>query len=168
MKSTASFKDHPIHPMLVTLPIGLWVGSIVCDIVYAATKTVFWYDMAYWSMAFGIVGALLAAIPGLVDYNTTIRKSENAYATARTHMILNLTVVVAYAVNLWLRGDYNAVGGTMLGLVIALSVVSLAVLSFSGYLGGHLVYHFGIGMSRESLRVSMLETEREEAELPKR
>lgn len=168
MKSHATFKGHPIHPMLVTLPIGLWVASLVCDIIFASTKTVFWYDMAYWSMAFGIIGALLAAVPGLVDYNTTIRRSENAYPTARTHMVLNLTVVVAYAVNLWLRHDYNATGGGLLGLVVALSVVSLGVLSYSGYLGGHLVYHFGIGLAREDLRISMMEAEKEEAELPNR
>jgi uncharacterized membrane protein len=168
MKSHATFKGHPIHPMLVTIPIGLWVTSLVCDIIYATTRTVFWYDMAWWSMAFGLVGALMAAIPGLIDYNTTIRKSERAYPTARLHMIINLSVVAAFAINLWLRADYNAAGGTMMAVAIGLSVLTLGALSVSGYLGGHLVYHYGIGLTREDLRVSMLETEKEEAELPRR
>jgi uncharacterized membrane protein len=78
-----------------------------------------------------------------------------------------LTIVVAYVVNLYLRGNYNAVGGGMQGLTVALSVVALGVLAYSGYLGGHLVYHFGIGLSREDLRISMMEAEKEEAELPR-
>jgi uncharacterized membrane protein len=149
--------------MLVTLPIGLWVASIVCDIVFATTHTVFWYDMAYWSMAFGLVGGAIAAVPGLIDYVTTVRHSERARKTGRNHLILNLVVMAAYVVNLVLRGDYAAAGGASFAGVTALSVVSLGVLSLSGFLGGRLVYEHGVGLDREDLRVSMLEAEREEA-----
>jgi uncharacterized membrane protein len=163
MKSKAAFMGHPIHPMLVTLPIGLWVAALVCDIVFATTHTVFWYDMAYWSMAFGLVGGAIAAVPGLIDYATALKNSPLARATARHHLILNVVVMVAYVVNLVLRGDYAAVGSGMFMGVVALSVVSLGVLSLSGYLGGRLVYEYGAGLDRDDLRVSMLEAEREEA-----
>ena len=163
MKSTAAVKGHPIHPMLVTLPIGLWVASIVCDIIYATNHTVFWYDMAYWAMAFGLIGGAIAAVPGLIDFFTSVRRTERARATARMHLILNVLVMAAYAVNLALRGDYGSTGGGAFGLVVGLSVVSLVVLSASGWLGGKLIYHYGLGLGRDELRVSMMEAEREEA-----
>jgi uncharacterized membrane protein len=168
MKSHAAIKNHPIHPMLVTIPIGLWIASLVCDVIYASTRTVFWYDMAWWAMAFGVLGALAAAVPGLIDYNTTIRNSERAYPIARLHMILNFSAVALYVLNLWMRADYAATTGTMLVAAIGLSVLTIVGVSVSGWLGGELVYRYGIGMGREELRISMMETEKEEAELPKR
>lgn len=168
MKSQASVGGHPIHPMLVTIPIGLWVTSLVCDVIYASTRTVFWYDMAWWAMAFGVIGAIAAAVPGLIDYNTTIRRSERAYKTARLHMILNFTAVALFALNLYLRADYNAATGSMLWMTIGLSVLTMVGVGVSGWLGGELVYRDGIGMEKDNLRISMLEAEREEAELPRR
>jgi uncharacterized membrane protein len=164
MKSNATLFGHPIHPMLVTLPIGGFVASLVADIAYLATHVVFWYDAAFWAMAFGVVTALIAAVPGLIDYNTTIRHSERAYPTARRHMLINLTVVAVYAINLYLRHGYAASAGGMLAVAVGLNVLALAALSYSGYLGGHLVYRYGIGLGREDLRISMMESERERVE----
>ena len=168
MKSHATFKGHPIHPMLVTLPIGLWVTSLVCDIIYFANGGLFWHDMAWWTMAFGVVGALLAAIPGLVDYNTTIQRSERVKPTARRHMVLNLAIVGIYVVNLFLRWNYGAADGPLLGAVALMSLIAVGMLAYSGYLGGHMVYHYGVGMRRDDLRISMMETEEAEAKLPRR
>ena len=68
MRTPASIAGHPIHPMLVTLPIGLWVFSFVCDLVYAfGSVTAVWKTVAFFTMAGGLVGALAAAIPGLID-----------------------------------------------------------------------------------------------------
>ncbi|MGH9834655.1 MAG: DUF2231 domain-containing protein [Blastocatellia bacterium] len=62
--SHASIGGHPIHPILVAFPIGLWVFSLVSDIVYfMGWGSAIWNDVAFYSMAGGIVGALLAAAP---------------------------------------------------------------------------------------------------------
>ena len=68
MSSPASIKKHPLHPMLVGFPIGLWVFALVCDVVHAVSGSAIWQTVATFCVAGGIVGALLAAVPGLIDY----------------------------------------------------------------------------------------------------
>lgn len=68
MASPASVKKHPLHPMLVAIPIGLWVFAFVCDIVAASGGTGPWSSVALYCVAGGIVGAFIAAVPGLIDY----------------------------------------------------------------------------------------------------
>ena len=67
MSSPASIKKHPLHPMLVGLPIGLWVFALVCDVMHAVTGNTAWQIVATYCIGGGIVGAILAAIPGLID-----------------------------------------------------------------------------------------------------
>jgi uncharacterized membrane protein len=70
MKTPTSIKAHPTHPMLVTIPIGLWIFSLAADIIYVGRLTSnpeLWREIAFYTMAGGIAGALLAAIPGFID-----------------------------------------------------------------------------------------------------
>ncbi len=68
MSSPASIKSHPVHPMLVVFPIGLCGFALVCDMVHAVSGSAVWPTVATFCVAGGIVGALLAAVPGLIDY----------------------------------------------------------------------------------------------------
>ena len=98
----ATIAKHPIHPMLVVFPIGLWIFSLVCDLVYLfGPANPLWRDMAFYTMAGGWIGALAAAVPGLIDYFSM--SPGAAKRTATTHMTLNLVVVTLYAINLWIR-----------------------------------------------------------------
>ncbi|WP_344022270.1 DUF2231 domain-containing protein [Kribbella jejuensis] len=88
---------HPFHPTLVMVPIGAWVASVVFDIVALANgsdENVF-AEGAYWLIAIGIVGAVLAAVFGLIDLLAIPRKTA-AFRTGITHMALNLTVLVLF------------------------------------------------------------------------
>jgi uncharacterized membrane protein len=67
MSTPASFKHHPIHPILIVFPIGLWVFSLVSDVIFMIAGNPVWKDVALYTLG-GIVGALLAAVPGFVDY----------------------------------------------------------------------------------------------------
>jgi len=67
MSTRVTIAGHPIHPMLVTIPIGLWVFSMICDFVFISTDDTRWAVTAYFTLGGGILGALLAALPGLVD-----------------------------------------------------------------------------------------------------
>lgn len=155
MRSKASIKGHPIHPMLIPIPIGLLVGSLVADLIYMADGSLFWYDMAWWAMAFGVVGALVAAIPGLIDYNAVVKRDRKARAIGLAHMIINLSVVGLYLLNLALRYNHLAASGPMFGATLALSVIAILALSASGWLGGELVYRFGVGMGGGEPRVTI-------------
>jgi uncharacterized membrane protein len=143
MSSPASIKRHPIHPMLIPLPIGLWVFSFISDIIYRAGGGAVWNEVAFYTMAGGIVGALLAAIPGFIDYRA-IRESR-LKSVGRWHMSLNLATVVLFTFNLWLRTQ-SPPGA---GWPFALSIIGIAVLGVSGWLGGTMVYEYGMAVSKE-------------------
>jgi len=147
MESRASFHKHPIHPMLVALPIGLWVFSLICDLVYVgeSVNNLFWRDVAFYTMTGGVVGALLAAVPGFIDYLSIRDYSTRKTATA--HMVLNLCIVALFIFNLGLRLNPTA-DSTV--LTIALSAVGIVVLMVSGWLGGSLIYVHGVAVPAET------------------
>lgn len=141
---------HPFHPVLITIPIGAWVASLVFDIAsHIVDDPGFLTQASEWLIGIGVLGALVAAVFGLMDL-LAIPKGTPAFTTGRIHAGLNLAVTVAYVVNfLWRRGDYtdgDAVGGGPL----LLSVVSLLALGASGWLGGKLSYHYGVRVADEA------------------
>jgi len=143
MNTPASIRRHPIHPMLIVFPIAFWIGSLVCDIIYhVGSQNMFWKAIAFYSMAAGIIGALLAAVPGFIDYLSLTDPRTKKIATM--HLALNLVVVVLFIFNLGLR--YNASTGTEM-FEIVLSIIAIAVLAASGWLGGRLVYEHRVGVS---------------------
>lgn len=141
MASPASILKHPIHPMLVPFPIALWIFSLVCDLVYAlGWGGTVWDDMAFYSMIGGVLGALLAAIPGYVDYRSV--SDPPVKKIGRWHMGINLFIVAMFAINLWLRTGSRP--GAVLPII--LSLVGITLLGVSGWLGGELVYVHGVAV----------------------
>ncbi len=138
MTTRVTVAGHPIHAMLVTLPVGLWVFTLVSDIVYASTGDVHWEFTAYFCLGGGIVGALLAAVPGFIDLLGLHEGTERR--TGITHMVINLLIVVLQVVNFWLRGRSDTGAQTPM----LLSVVAVAALFVSGWLGGQLVHVLGV------------------------
>ena len=67
MNTPASIGKHPIHPMLVAFPIGLWIFSLISDVIFLLGKNLLWNEIALYTMLGGLIGASLAAIPGLID-----------------------------------------------------------------------------------------------------
>ena len=119
MRTPAQITGHPIHPMLVTLPIGLWIFSLVCDFVArAAAAPQTWQAAAMYSMVGGILGALAAAVFGLTDL---LSLPAGPKSTAVKHMGLNLVIVVLYLVNAWTRRSGAASRMRLLWIPIQLS-----------------------------------------------
>jgi len=116
MQTPASISRHPVHPMLIVLPVGLWVFSLFCDLLYlGGAEAEIWSRLALYTMVGGFIGAFTAlALPGFV-----------------TQMNLTLVVVALYAVNIWLR-----LGEPNLPIAIALSVTGVGTLAVSSWLGG--------------------------------
>ena len=143
MSARVSIAGHPIHPMLVALPIGLWIFSLICDFGFLITGEQSWAVTAYFTLGGGIVGALLAAVPGLIDLVGL--HDANARRIGLYHMVLNLAIVAAQAASFWLRTVDEAMGALPRGI----SIVAVAALVASGWLGGHLVHVFGVTQPRE-------------------
>lgn len=144
---------HPFHPILVTVPIGAWIASLVFDIVSrAGDDAATFAEGAYWLIGIGIVGALAAAIFGFLDL-LAIPTGTRAFRTALVHMALNLAVVALFAVGFALRRSrLDEPDGTPIG-VLGLSVVALALLGVSGWLGGMLTYRYGVRVVDDATQV---------------
>lgn len=140
---------HPFHPIMVTVPIGAWVCSLVFDVSsHIVSDSAFLTRGSEWLIAIGVLGALAAATVGFLDL-LAIPGGTTAFRTGLVHMSLNLTVVSSYVVNfIWRHGDYLH-DSSVAGGQLALSAVTLAVLSVSGYLGGKLAYRYGVRVADE-------------------
>jgi uncharacterized membrane protein len=141
---------HPLHPVLVTVPIGAWVASFVFDLAsrFSAEPAVF-AKGAWWLIVLGLVGAAAAAMLGFLDL-FAIPTGTRAFRTGLVHMTLNLTVVVVFAGSLPpRRGRLEQPGGVPAGL-IAISAVALGLLAVSGWLGGKLAYRYGVRVADEA------------------
>ncbi|HZU48047.1 MAG TPA: DUF2231 domain-containing protein [Mycobacterium sp.] len=141
---------HPFHPILVTVPIGAWVASLVFDIgSHIVAAPGFLTQGSEWLIAIGVIGALLAAIIGFLDL-LAIPTGTPAFRVALLHMTLNVAIVTAYVVNfIWRHSSYTQPVAVGLGPLV-LSACSLALLGVSGFLGGMLSYRYGVRVAREA------------------
>lgn len=137
---------HPFHPILVTVPIGAWVASLVFDLAsrFTGDPSVF-ASGSRWLIGLGVVGALVAALFGFLDM-VGIAEGTAARRTAYVHMTLNLAVTTAYGVSFFLRDGADPVAW---GLIV-LSAAALGALGGSGWLGGKLTYRYGIRVVDET------------------
>jgi uncharacterized membrane protein len=144
LRSTARIAKHPIHPMLIPVPIVCFVGALVTDIAYVFTAEMMYADFSSWLLLAGIFFGVLAAIAGLIDFlgNRLIRQQAPAWP----HLIGNAAVLVlAFFNNLvHTRDGWTSVMPT--GLV--LSVVTVLILPVTGWLGWEMVYRHGVGVAR--------------------
>jgi uncharacterized membrane protein len=148
---------HPLHPVLVTVPIGAWVASFVFDLASRLSDDpVVFAKGAWWLIWVGLVGAVAAAMLGFLDL-FAIPSGTRAFRTGLLHMTLNLTVVVVFAGSLLPRRDrLEQPDGVPVGL-IAVSAVALAVLAVSGWLGGRLAYRYGVRVADEATQAQGFE-----------
>jgi uncharacterized membrane protein len=143
MSSPASFKGHPLHPVIIPLPIGLWIFSLISDLIFKfGYGGPVWNDVAFYTIAGGIVGALIAALPGFVDLTSLTNPKTKSIAL--WHMFINLFAVAVYCVNFWLR-MHRSPGDN---LPIVLSVAGVVLIIISGWLGGEMVYVRGVAVKQ--------------------
>ena len=145
MKSRAAIGNHPVHPALVSLPIGAFFLLLVGDIAHAHTDADFWYAFSFVCLGVGIVTALAAAVAGFIDY-FGVRMSDGGFRIARIHMLLNLAGVVLYTVNWFLRRGNGALHTPRWDFVFGLEVVTFIALGLSGWLGGQITFEHKVGV----------------------
>jgi uncharacterized membrane protein len=139
---------RPFHPALVVVPLGAWLCSLALDVMSRVVEHPdFMTNVARWLIAIGVLGALAAAVTGLVDF-LGIPSGTHAFRAGLRHMIMNLMVTSSYAVNfLWRLGDEPSHGVSWGQL--ALAAVTLSVMAVSATLGSRLAY---FGVSIEEVR----------------
>jgi uncharacterized membrane protein len=138
--STAAVAGHPVHPMVVPIPIGLLTAAVASDIAYAVTRDGFWARASRWLLRGGIVGGLVAGSIGLIDFST-IRSARTPGGVG--HASGNVAILALSAVSLVIRrGSPRHVPLA----AMALSALAGAMLAVTGWLGGELSYRNGIGV----------------------
>lgn len=142
-----SFIGHPLHPLLVHLPIGFWLASLIFDIIAMAGGNAGLGTAALYLIGFGILGALLAAPAGLADF-LDIPGGTQARRIALSHGLLNVLILGLYFLNFFMRGGFSPYK-PITGAELALNCISIGLLLVSGYLGGTLVFHHGVGLKPE-------------------
>jgi nitrite reductase/ring-hydroxylating ferredoxin subunit/uncharacterized membrane protein len=149
MRSTATLKNHPIHPMLVAFPIAFGVAAPVLDLVgvLGGWPTV-WSAGAYLAAA-AVVGGLAAGVPGLLDYLYTVPPDSSAKSRATWHMGVNLTALALIAVG-WAFRDFHSLRPGALTVVAEAAGVGL--MGWGGWMGGTLVYRNQIGIDHRYAR----------------
>ncbi len=151
MRSRAAIGKHPIHPMLVPIPIGAFFLALFGDLLRMASPADrFWYDFSYTCIGIGLFFALLAAAAGAVDY-VGVTMSAKAFRTATRHLLLNLSMVIFYLISFFARRvETGASSGRWL-LAFGTSVAGFVLLGVSGWLGGKLAHEFRVGVDEEEI-----------------
>lgn len=143
MRAGAKLLGHPIHPMLIVFPLGLLATAVAFDIVALAQGDYSWFNVSYWMIAAGIIGGLLAAVFGLIDW-IAIPSGTRAKTIGLLHGGTNVVVVLLFIVSWFVRKGSDAHVPTTAGLVCSFVAVVLALVG--GWLGGELVDRLGIGV----------------------
>jgi uncharacterized membrane protein len=141
-RSLASILGHPLHVMLVPVPVTCFVGALVADLTYACTANLQWANFSGWLLAVGVIVAALAALFGFIDFlgDRRIRVLRAAWI----HALGNVVMLVLAIFNLLVHmGDgYTAVVPFGLGL----SALTVLVLLVTGWNGWSMVHRHGVGV----------------------
>ncbi|HEX8845280.1 MAG TPA: DUF2231 domain-containing protein [Pyrinomonadaceae bacterium] len=147
MSSPASIGGHPIHPMLIPFPLALWFFSLIADLIYLWRGNPVWKNwIAFYALLAGIIGAVVAAIFGVIDWLAI--KDREVKRTANWHARLNVIALLIFAASFYLRtrSGSEMVGGSYT-VPLVLSVIGVILITISGYLGGELVFKHGVAVN---------------------
>ena len=147
MESRAKLFGHAIHPILIVYPLGLLSTAVVFDVIYLVTGNPTWATVSFWMIAAGVVGGLLAAAFGLVDY-VNIPSGTRARRIGLLHGLTNVCVMALFAVSWLLR--YGVAPETPPTLAFALSFIGVGAALLGGWLGGELVERLGVGVAENA------------------
>jgi nitrite reductase/ring-hydroxylating ferredoxin subunit/uncharacterized membrane protein len=142
MRSRAHLDGHPIHPMLIPFPFAYMLGSVCIDTAASMANQPRWYPTARHMRNLGIATALVAAVPGIVDYLFAVPPQSSARQRATLHGLANVTAL----------GLFAAIGRRRQGDLrpqpweVAVQVAGAGLMSVAGWLGGTLVYRNQVGV----------------------
>lgn len=136
MRSKASIKSHPLHPMLIAFPAGLLPAGFLFDLLAVFTGNDELWRVGYYLQIAGIIGGLLAAVPGIIDYFGTVPPKSSARKRGAMHGLINVTHLALFftAWQLKRQADYSET------FVLGLETLAVSLLAWAGWLGGTLVY----------------------------
>src|SRR5919109_3827499 len=143
MESREKFFGHPVHPMLIVFPLGLLATAVIFDILYLIFGNRLLPTASYYMIAAGVLGGLLAAIFGFIDW-LALPNNSRAKSIGLWHGLGNVVIVGLFAISWLLRG--GNVDFVPDGLALILSFAGVALALITAWIGGELVYRLGVGV----------------------
>jgi uncharacterized membrane protein len=143
--SSANLMGHPLHPILITLPIGLFAATFLFDLIFWRTGNEAFATGALWLLGAGIIAAALAAVAGLTDFlgDDRIRQISDAWQ----HAIGNVILVLLQLFSFYWR--YRNGPGGVVPLGVLLSFIAVLLMLFTGWKGGELVFRHRVAVYDE-------------------
>lgn len=143
MESRVKLFGHPVHPMLIVFPLGLLATAVIFDIIFLITNNRSLATASYYMIAAGVLGGLLAAIFGFIDW-LALPNGSRAKSIGLWHGLGNVVITGLFAVSWLLRG--NNVDFVPDGLAMILSFAGTGLALITAWIGGELVYRLGVGV----------------------
>jgi uncharacterized membrane protein len=155
VKTKVNLLGHAVHPMLVAFPVAFYTATLVAFVVAAATRSASWFEFAVVANCAGVIAAILAAIPGFIDWRVAIPKGTQAKKTGRKHALLNGGALVLFAMNAGIQLERWGALRPRYGTAIVLTGIGLALTTAAGFLGWTLVqrHHVGVDLTPEQERL---------------
>ena len=147
MDSRLKVAGHAVHPMLIPLPLGMFVGTLIFDVVYLITDDLQFATVSFFMAVLAAVGGVAAAATGAVDFKN-IPKGTRAKRVGLVHAIGNDIVIALFALSAFLR--YRADDYEPSALALALTFAGAAASFVTGWLGGELVERLGVGVDSDA------------------
>lgn len=142
MRSKAHIKSHPIHPILVCFPLAFYIGTLLFDSLAVIKQEVAFGLTGQYLHSAGIIAAICAAVPGIIDYTYTVPPHSSAKKRAATHGLINTCVLLIFGIALYCKHIDNLSPY----IVIALEFIGVVLTAYAGWLGGTLVHRNQIGI----------------------
>jgi uncharacterized membrane protein len=157
MYSKLKIFGHPIHPILVAYPIAFYTAAFVSFLFYSFNKNQYCYDFGFTCNIIGVSTAVLAAMPGFIDWAVGIPSDIPAKAKGLKHMILNVIALTLFTANI--LANSKDVTGANLTLALILTAIGLACTFFAGFIGGEMMQkdHVGVELTNEQQKLESLQ-----------
>lgn len=143
-ESRAKLLGHPVHQMLIVFPLGLLATAVIFDVLYLVTDDRTMATTAFWMLVAGILGGLLAAPFGWLDW-LAIPHGTRAKRVGLWHGGGNVVVLLLF-VGSWLLWREEPSTPSLGAQMLAMLGAGIALVT--GWLGGELVDRLGVGVDQ--------------------
>lgn len=146
MKSNVRLFGHPVHSMLIVVPLGLFTGTIIFDLLFFATANPVWASTAFWTLAVGLIGGIIAAPFGTLDW-LAIPRGTRAKYVGFLHGVGNVIALALFALS-WMTRLENPVAAPSAAYLLSFAGMACSILA--GWMGGELVTRLGVGVDPDA------------------
>lgn len=154
MYSKIKIAGHPVHPMIIAYPVAFYTATLVCFIVYSSNADPFWFKVAVVANGAGILMAVVAALPGFIDW-LNIPGTKRAKTVGLNHMLLNVGALILFAINFFMQYPKCNETQPSASSAILLTGLGLILTVIAGFLGWSLIqnHHIGVSLTEEQKRI---------------